>query len=576
MTSFTPLKRYRAKVIIAPLFKLIECVCELAVPFLVRAIIDACFTLGSDRFHDLGFALGLGGVILGFAVIGFSFTMITQYLAARVSADYGLDLKRTIYDHINECSPKQIEEYGRERAVNLLGSDAFSLQNGVQWFMRLLVRAPFLVLGCLIAGFVINLYAGLAISVALLLCGVVIFVYMKKVPGKYLRLQAELDVLAGKGGDMVRGIRLIHGFSKEEREIANFEKQSDHYRKIASGIWRFTALVNPLTFALINGAVIMVLFLGSYAFEQSALSVGSIVALASLLTQALAALLQFSRLASNLSKASASKRRIDAFLAIEPAIVDGELSEEKAIQVGEEILACQDVTVSFGGQKPALSHLNLSIKKGERIGIIGGTGSGKSTFLSLFFRYLDPTSGTVMFKGHPIKDSQLSNLRSCIGSVSQKGGLFQGSVRDNLTLGLPFSEADIDAALSGADAKNFVYAYPDGLDHPLSEMGANLSGGQRQRLLIARCLLHRREIAFYDDATSALDYATEARVRKAIFANKEQTILFISQRVTSVMGCDRIFVFDDGVIVGEGKHEELLKDCPVYAETYEAQVRQKA
>ena len=575
MTAFTPLKKYRFKVFVAPLFKLIECVCEIAVPFLVRAIIDNCFDVNGSHYHDLGFALGMGGIILGFAVLGFSFTMITQYLAARVSADYGYDLKQTIYRHIEECSPKQIEDYGREKAVNLLGSDSSALQNGVQYFMRLLVRAPFLVLGCLVAGFIINIYAGAAISVALLLCGLVIFFYMKKAPSKYQRLQAELDVLAASSGDMIRGIRVIHGFSKETRESQKFEVKADNYQKVAKGIWRFTSFVNPLTFATINLALIVVLFMGSYSYDSTLLSVGSIVALSSLLTQALAALLQFSTLATNLSKAIASKRRIDAFLGIESKIVGGSLEKEPDLKVGEPIFALENVTLSFGGDKPVLSDFNLTINKGERIGIIGGTGSGKSTFLNLLFRYLDPSEGTVYFKGHPIKESKLSSIRGSIASVSQKGGLFQGSIKDNLTLGLHFDDETIAKALKQADAFGFVSAYPDYLDHELVELGSNLSGGQRQRLLIARALLHKREISFYDDATSALDYATDSRVRKAIFSNKEDTILFVSQRVTSVMGCDRIFVFDDGKIVGEGKHEELLKTCPVYWQTYQAQVKRQ-
>ena len=575
MTSFTPLKKYKAKVLIAPLFKIIECVCEIAVPFLVRAIIDSCFDANNPNPQGIDFALGIGSIVLLLAVVGFSFTMITQYLAARVSADYGYDLKLTIHDHISASSPKQIEEYGREKAINLLGSDAFALQNGVQHFMRLLVRAPFLTIGSLIAAFIINVYAGLVVAGAFLICATALAIYMKKVPEKYQKLQHELDLLAARSGDMVRGIRVIHGFSKEQRETEKFAKQSNAYAKVAKAIWRFTSFVNPLTFGLINLALVGVLFLGSYGFSTTGLSVGSVVALASLLTQALAALLQFSLLANNLTKAIASKRRIDAFLTLPIPIQDGPIIEEPEVGVGEPLYVFHDAEVSFGGDRPVLNHLNLEIKKGERIGIIGGTGAGKSTFLALLTRFLDPTNGEVDFKGHPIQESQLKNLRSSIGSVSQKGGLFQGSIRENLTLGLPFPEEEIAAALEGAQAASFVGAYVDGLDHPLSEMGTNLSGGQRQRLLIARCLLHHREISIYDDATSALDYATDAKVRKAIFARKEDTIIFVSQRVTSVMGCDRIFVFDNGEIVGEGDHESLLKGCPVYQETYAAQVARK-
>ena len=575
MTSFTPLKKYRAKVIVAPVFKLIECICELAVPFLVRAIVDECFTIGGSHYRDLGFALGMGALIFALAVLGFSFTMITQYLAARVSSDYGEDLKMTIYDHIGSLSPKQVEDYGREKSLNLLGSDAFSLQNGIQSFMRLLVRAPFLVLGCLIAGFIINWYAGLVIAGALVLCAAILFVFMKTVPTKYQALQAELDRLAGRSGDLIRGIRVIHGFSKEEREAERFADQADRYRRVANGIWRFSALVNPLTFGLLNLALIGVLSLGTYAYPTTGLSVGSIVALTSLLTQALNALLQFSHLASNLSKAIASKRRIDGFLSLPITIADGSLEQEPEIGVGEELFRLDHVSVSFGGASPVLKDLNLSIAKGERIGIIGGTGSGKSTFLALLGRYLDPSEGHVYFKGHPLPESRLSVLRGSLGSVSQNGGLFQSSIRSNLTLGMDFDDQAVETALKQAEAYDFVSRYPEGVDYQLTEMGSNLSGGQRQRLLIARNLLHHREICLYDDATSALDYKTEAKVRQAIFADGQTTILFVSQRVTSVMGCDRILVFDDGRIVGAGTHEELLAGCDVYRETYQAQVKQR-
>ena len=575
MNAFTPLKKYRAKVLIAPLFKLIECLCEIAVPFFVRAIIDSCFDAANPDPKDLGFALGMGGVVLLLAFVGFAFTMITQYLAARVAADYGYDLKATLHDHLLALSPKQIDAYGKEKALNLLGSDAFALGNGVQHFMRLLVRAPFLTIGCLAAAFFINVYAGIVIATALLICALALGIYMKKAPEKYQRLQEELDRLSTSGGDLIRGVRVIHGFNAEEREIAAFSKQSDHYRKVATAIWRFTSFVNPITFAFINLALIGVLFLGSYSFSSTGLSVGSMVALISLLTQALAALLQFSLLANNLTKAIASKHRIDAFLALPLLIQDGPIQEEAPMEVGQTLFAFHDAELSFGGDRPVLSHLNLEIKKGERIGIIGGTGAGKSTFLALLCRYLDVTHGEITFKGHPIQDGTLANLRSSIAMVGQQGGLFQGSIRDNLCLGLPFSETEINAALEGAQAASFVQAYVDGLDHPLTEMGNNLSGGQRQRLLIARNLLHHREISIYDDATSALDYATEAKVRQAIFARSGDTILFVSRRVTSVMGCDCIYVFDNGEIVGEGDHESLLKGCPVYAETYQAQVARR-
>ena len=574
MTAFTPLKKYKASVLIAPLFKLIECVCELAVPFLVRLVIDSVFTQGGGHENDIGFALMLGAMILVIAIVGFSFTMITQYLAARTSSNYGFDLKNVIYEHLNRLSPKQVDDFGQARAMNLLGSDAYAVQNGVQMYMRLLVRAPFLVIGSLIAGFIINVYAGVIIAIALLLCALVLFIFMKTVPHHYHGLQEELDKIAASSNDLIRGIRVIHGFSQEESEEAKFNARASSYATQAKIIWRLNACINPLTFALLNLALIGVLFLGSFGFSYSALSVGSIVALVSLLTQSLAALLQFSHLASNLSKGLASKKRIDAFLAIPCLIEDGALSYEKDVRLGEELYRFEHVGICFGGE-PILSDLNLSLHKGERIGIIGGTGSGKSVFLSLLGRYNDASEGQIYYKGHPIQDSKLANLRQNLASVGQKGGLFSGTIYDNIDLGKNYGEAKVEAVLKQADAYGFVSAYEDGVYHHLNEMGANLSGGQRQRLLIARALLHYKEILVLDDATSALDYVTEAKIRKEIFAREDATIIMVSQRATSVLNCDRIYVFDQGKIVGAGTHDELLKTCPVYQETYQAQVSQQ-
>lgn len=574
MTAFTPLKKYRLGVVLAPTFKLVECLCELGVTFLVRNIIDSVFTEGGSNYRDIGYALMMAAWILGVAVIGFSFTMITQYMAARTSSNYGYDLKLAIFAHLNRLSPKQIDDFGQTKALNLLGSDTYAVQNGIQMFMRLLVRAPFLVVGSLVAGFIINVYAGIVLAIGLICCALVLFVFMKKVPSHYHNLQGELDSIATSGNDLIRGVRVIHGFSKEEREEAKFASRADSYAKEARIIWRISSFINPLTFAFLNLALIGVLILGSFGFSYSQLSVGSIVALVSLLTQSLTALLQFSHLASNLSKGLASKKRIDAFFQIPVLIDDGNLEEEKKISMGEKLYDFKDVSLSFGGEA-VLSKVNVSIAKGEHIGIIGGTGSGKSVFLSLLGRYNDVDSGEVIYKGHDIKNSKLENIRTHIAMVSQKGGLFSGTIKDNLDLGKGFSEEEIISALKKAEAYDFVFAYEDKMEHMLAEMGSNLSGGQRQRLLIARALLHYDELLVLDDATSALDYVTEAKIRKEIFAKKESTIVLVSQRVTSVMGCDRIYVFDNGKIVGEGKHDDLLKTCPVYIETYAAQVKQQ-
>ena len=575
MTALQPLKKYRWKVFFGPSLKAFECVCELIIPFLVRAIIDEGLTPGGSQVGNSGFVLGLCFAVFGLSVLGFGLTILSQYVAADTCTRYGFDLKRELYDHIGRLSPIQLENYGKNKALNLVNTSSFSLQTGVQMFMRLLIRAPMLVVGSIVAAFVVNVYAGCVVLGSLLLSALVIGIIVKKTPKEYTLLVNELDAISRQGDDLIVGSRVVRAFNKQQSASREFKEESERYRKQALRLSRINAFINPLTFGFVNLAIVLIVYLGSFAKPTTGLSVGSIVALISFLTQSLNALIQFTRLVTSFSRAYADKKRVDAFFAIEPDIVDGEREEEPEVAAGEMLYELKGVSLSYGGESLALQDIDLSIPKGASVGVIGGTGSGKSAMISLLCRFIDPVAGTVYFRGHDIKESKLASVRSDMALVSQKPQLFKGTIRDNLTLGQSRTDEEIDAALRQALAYDFVYAKEAGLDSAVEENGTNFSGGQKQRLLIARAILSKRPLLILDDATSALDYRSDLRVRQNIRKLDGVTLLMVSQRATSIKDCDVIYVFDQGRIVGKGTHESLLRDCPIYQETYEAQVSQR-
>ena len=575
MTALGPLKKYRFRVFAGPLLKAVECTCELAIPFLVRSIIDEGLTPGGSMEGNQGFVLGLCLAVLGLSVLGFAFTILAQYAAADVSTKYCFDIKKEIFAHIGKLSPVQLEAYGKNKALNLVNTSAFSLQTGVQMFMRLLIRAPYLVLGSIIAAFIINPFAGLVVLGSLALSATVIGFVVAKTPKEYTALVNELDAISRQGDDLIVGARVVRAFNKQQDASAEFKQESERYRKQALRLSRVNAFINPLTFGFVNLAIVLVVYLGSLAHETTGLSVGSIVALVSFLTQSLNALIQFTRLVTSFSRAYADKKRVDEFLAIEPSIVDGPLQSEPEVKSGQPVFKLRDASLSYGGESLALDKINLSIPRGKSVGIIGGTGSGKSAMISLLLRFIDACEGTVLFHGHDIRESQLANVRGEVALVSQKPQLFKGTVRQNLTLGRPYDDESINQALRDALAYDFVYQKESGLDSVVEEGATNFSGGQKQRLLIARALLSNRPVLILDDSTSALDYRSDLMVRKNIKKRKGVTLVMVSQRATSIKDCDVIYVFDKGKIVGEGTHDSLLNECSIYREIYEAQVSQQ-
>ena len=559
--ALTPLKKYAGKVVLAPFLKLFEVGAELLSPFLVRFIIDDGIAKG-----DLNKALLLSGIMFGLSILGFGVTMIAQYLAARVSADYGHDLREVAYAQMTSLSEKQLNAFGKGKILTLLSNDSFSLQSGVMMFMRLFLRPPFLLIGSCILSFIVDVRAGFIFLGAIALSAAVLLLVMFLSPKHYAAIQSNLDSITTLSNDSLKGARPIRAFEKEKYEEEKFDRSISSYQDKNMAMGRLNALINPLTFGFINLGLVLVVYLGKFSIGSGALTTGEVVSLISYLVSSLAALIMWSRLIVSLNKALASKKRLDAFLSLKPLI------QNKPTFAGDNqskspLVSFQDVSLTYGkvGDQPAVKNLTFTIEKGQWVGLIGGTGSGKSSTLALLERLYEPSSGTILYKGEPLAHYDLNKLHEEIAFVSQKPALFKGTIRSNLLLGkADASEEEMVAALKSSLAYEYVSNYPDFLDHVVEEGGVNLSGGQKQRLLIARALLHGGKILILDDSTSALDFLSDQQVRHNIAEKKELTKIIVSQRASSLRDCDQILVYDNGQIVAIGTHEELLKSCPIY------------
>lgn len=567
-TALSALKKYRFRFWVAPFLKLIECVIELATPFIVRFIIDKGIKGG-----DFDYVLKMGIILFVFALVSFAVTMVAQYFAARVSSDYGHDLKNEIFEHMSSLSEKQLNEFGKSKALTLLSNDSFSMQNGVMMFMRLFLRPPFLIIGATVISFLLDYRAGFVFLGVVLFSSLVIASVIFLSPKKYALIQSNLDDISSLGSDALKGARPIRAFNKEEYEEAKFVASSSSYERKSLSIAKLNSFVNPLTFFFVNAGMILVVYLGGIGVNDGSLTTGKIVCLISFLTLVLNALVMFSKMIVSLNKAKASMKRIDSFFAYEPSITNHPLEKEES----GPLLSFRDVSFSYGGEgKNALSHLTFEINKGDSVGIIGGTGSGKSTLIALIERLYEASKGEILYRGSDIKDYDIDKLHKQISLVSQKPALFLGSIRSNLLLGKEdASEEEMISALKDALAYEYVSKYPDFLDHEVAEAGANLSGGQKQRLLIARALLKGGDILILDDSTSALDYLSDKAVRENIAKKKGLTKIIVSQRATSLMDCSVIFVMDKGEIVARGTHKELLAKSNIYRDIYEMQVASK-
>lgn len=567
MLKLTPyLKGYRAKTVLGPLFKLVEALFELFTPIVVAWIIDKAIPMGQKG--DFGGLIYGGVIILVLGVLGLGFALTAQFFASRASLGFGTNLRRDLYAHINTFSYAELDRFSTISLITRLTSDVNQTQQAVAMFIRLVLRAPFIVVGAIIMAMLINVKLSLIFIGASALIGIALFLILTGTMPKYKRVQEKLDDVSRLTRENLAGARVVRAFDAEDREKAGFDAASESLSSSSIKAGALSAILNPLTYAVLNLAVIAILYFGGKTVYYGDLTQGEIIALINYMTQILNAMVVFANLLVTFTKASASASRINEVLAVKPSMVEGAGAE---FNENEPAIRLDDVTFRYDGNvSPSLEHVTLSVNKGDSVGILGGTGCGKTTLISLMTRLYDATEGKVYVFGNDIKDYADAQLYGLFGVAPQKAVLFSGTVRENMQWGKPdATDEEIEKALVVSQSKEFVDNLKGRLDFVVAQDGKNLSGGQRQRLTIARALVSQPEILILDDSSSALDFATDANLRKALNslrAERKLTTVTVSQRATSIKYCDLIVVLDDGKIVGQGTHEELINSCEVYRE----------
>ena len=567
---FIYFRDYGKESVLGPLFKLLEATLELFVPLVVAAIIDTGIKNG-DRSYIIRMCLVL--VLLGIA--GLVFSVTAQYYAAKASVGFIKKLKQKLFDHIQTFSFTQLDTIGTSTLITRMTSDMNQLQTGVNLALRLLLRSPFVVFGAMVMAFTVDVKAALVFAAAIPVLSVVVFGIMIWCIPLYRKVQEKLDNVLGYARENLTGVRVIRAFSIEESEIKNFEEKNDELTTMQKHVGRISALMNPVTYVIINLAVIALVYTGAVRVEAGIITQGTVVALYNYMSQILVELIKLANLIINITRSVACGNRIQAVLDIVP---DVEENHRKPETIETDIIVeFKNVYLRYKNAGDySLSNINFKVRRGETIGIIGGTGSGKSSLVNLIPRFYDATSGEVNIDGVNVKDYPVEELRRKIAVVPQKAVLFKGTVRDNILWGKnDASDEEIFDALTIAQAKEMVES-KGGLDFEIEQGGRNLSGGQKQRLTIARALVKKPEILILDDSASALDYATDAALRKSIRQMPNTpTVFVVSQRTSSIQYADNIIVLDDGQIVGIGKHDELMRSCRVYREIYDSQFKKE-
>ena len=558
---FPFLKPYRLQLTIGPFFKLSEAVLELLIPTLMALLIDNGVNAG-----DKGYVIRMGILMLVIATFGVLFAYICQYSASIASQGFGTDVRNAMFKKIGTLSFAQLDKFGTPSLINRITGDVNQLQSAVAMLIRLVIRAPFLCVGGLIMAMMIDLKLSIIFMIVIPLFILVLFLVMFKAVPLYKSVQKKLDTLTLVLRENLSGVRVIRAFAGVKREKERFNDKNKDYADTAIRVGKIAALTNPVTTIIMNLAAIAVIYFGGIRVNTGHLSQGEVIAFINYITQILNAMIVVANLVVLYTKAYASALRVGEVLAVEPAIKYG---EKQVGEKSENAVEFKNVSLTYGGSKvPALDNINLTIRKGETLGVIGGTGSGKSTLVSLIPRFYDVTQGEVLINGAPIKDYSEDELRSTVAIVQQRAALFSGTIAENLRMAkADATMEEMRAAADVAQATEFIDRLENGFDTYVSQGGNNLSGGQKQRLTIARALVKNSPILILDDSASALDYATDANLRRAIKENTDsQTVIIVSQRVNSVKDADRIVVMDDGEIVGVGAHRELIKTCEIYKE----------
>lgn len=562
------LRGYRAVSVLGTFFKFLEAVGELIIPLVVARIVDVGIAGG-----DTAYVWKMGGVMIALGVIGLSFSVTAQYMASRASQGFGTNLRGALYRHINSLSQSDIDRFGTAGLLTRINSDSIQAQTGVAMFIRLVLRSPFLVVGALVMAISISPHLSVIFLATAVVVSIILYLVMSRTSPYYRKIQENLDDVSLLTRENLSGSRVVRSFSNQEEEQRDFRTSADSLKRKSVKANALAALLNPLTYAVINFAVIAVLYFGGKTVSAGKLSQGDVIALVNYLSQILLALVVTANLAVTFTKASASAARINEVFATKPKITDSTDKCPAAVE-GAPKLQFDDVSFAYyEGGRCALEHVSFTLGQGETLGIIGSTGSGKSTVANLIPRFYEVSGGSIKADGVDVRDYPLKELRKKIGIVPQKAVLFSGTLRENLTFGKSnATDEEIIAALEAAQAYEFVEKLPDGLDSKVSRGGRNFSGGQRQRLTVARALVAQPEILILDDSSSALDYATEARMRKAIEALPfSPAVVLISQRAFSLSHANRILVLEDGETAGYGTHAELLDSCAIYREICSSQ-----
>lgn len=574
------LKAYRKEACLAPIFKMLEAVFELFVPLVIKGIID--YGIAAE---DRAYCLRMGLLLLLLAVIGLAMATTAQWFSARAAAGFAAKIKQVLMEHIQTLSYTELDTIGTSTLITRMTSDVNQVQTGTNLVLRLFMRSPFIVFGSMIMAFTIDFKAALIFVITIPLLSVVVFGVMLSSIPLYKKVQAQLDRVLGITRENLTGVRVIRAFNKEEEEIGHFKAENELFTKLQMFVGRISALMNPLTFVIVNAAILVLVWTGAWRVEGGILTQGAVVALVNYMSQILVELIKLADLIINITKAVACGNRIQKVLDVEPSMANGsekciaaqpKAGHAKNIKSAAAAVDFDHVSLTYAGAgAPSLTDIDLHVTAGQTIGIIGGTGSGKTSTVNLIPRFYDATEGTVRIFGKPIKAQDIDTLRSQIGVVPQKAVLFAGTIRENMRWGNEdATDEEIMEAIAIAQATEVVQNKEGGLDAFIEQGGKNLSGGQRQRLTIARALVRKPRILILDDSASALDFATDAALRKAIREMKDApTVFIVSQRTSSIRFADQILVLDDGHSVGVGTHDELLKSCSVYQEIYDSQYK---
>lgn len=563
------LKDYKKESIIAPLFKMLEASFELLVPLVMAAIVET-----GIKNHDNGYILKMGGVLVLLAMVGLACSITAQYFAAKAAVGVGKNVRKDLFEHINRLSYAELDKAGTSTLITRMTNDINQMQSGVNMFLRLFLRSPFIVFGAMIMAFVVDVKAALVFVVAIPALSVVVFGIMLYSIPLYQKVQKALDRVLMTTRENLAGARVIRAFNHQENEKKEYKEQSEALYQIQNFVGKISAIMNPVTYVIVNLAIIAIIWVSGKQVNTGRLEQGEVIALVNYMSQILVELVKLANLIILLTKAMACSKRVGEVFAMEPSVTEPMTQSLENTQNAENKVEFRDVSFAYGDAKePALSHISFSAKQGETIGIIGGTGCGKTTLVNLIPRFYDATDGKILVDGVDVKDYKFLTLREQIGVVPQKAVLFDGTIADNLRWRKKDATIEeMERAIAIAQAKDVIESKKNGFDAWILQGGKNLSGGQRQRLTIARALVGNPQILILDDSASALDFATDANLRKAIKEEtKGMTVFIVSQRASTIKQADQILVLDDGEMVGLGTHDELMETCEIYQEIVHSQ-----